>query len=298
MTFKPLYCPDRWKGLLAILGLMALDVLCLRVALARPLDGLSYLLCVLVLASLPVIGYLFYRTMGAFTLEYWVDRDGVVVVWGPMRQVVPMGQINRVQRGAVPVTAEGPRPWHWPCPDCRPVQSDQLGLVRMYATRPLGEQVLLVTPDGSYGLSPENPQAFIDALQARFRLGVARPLRAEVRRPPLWTWELWRDWRALALISAGLLGVLVMSGALAFRFPALSSDLPLHFDVNGIPDRIAPKSDLIVLPVIGLLTWIVNLAIGVWVYRRNQRQGAYLLWAGAAVVQVVIGLALLNLMRW
>ncbi len=298
MTFKPCYCADRWKGLLAILGLVAVDALFLRIALGRPLDGVSYVLVVLALASLPVAGYLVYRTAGAFTLEYWVDRDRVTVVWGPTRQIVPMGQIQRVQRGATPAAEDRPQPWHWPCPDCRPLQCQQLGVVRMYATRPLPEQVLLVTPDGSYGLSPANPQAFIDALQERYQLGIARWVPEEVQRPPLWTWELWRDWRALALIGAGLLGVLSMAGALCFRFPVLSSDLPMHFDVTGMPDRIAPKSGLLMLPVIGFLTWIVNLALGVWVYRRGQRQGAYLLWAGAVVVQIIIGLALFNLMRW
>jgi hypothetical protein len=300
MTFKPLYCSDRWKGLLAVLGLALLDVLLLRVVTSRPVDGASYILGLLVLASVPVMVYLLYRTVGAFTLEYWVDRDAVTVVWGPSRQVVPMAEIQRVQRGATPpadVHAR-PRPWHWPCPDCRQVLNPQLGVVRMYATRSLVEQVVLVTPGANFGISPADPQGFIEALQERYRLGVARPLRAEIQRPPLWTWELWRDWRALALIGAGLLGVLAMFGALCFRFPVLSSDLPLHFDVNGLPDRIAPKAGLFALPFIGLLLWAVNLVAGILVYRRGQRQGAYILWAGALAVQVILGLALFNLMRW
>ncbi len=69
-----------------------------------------------------------------------------------------------------------------------------------------------------------------------------------------------------------------MFGMLTFRFPDLSSDLPLHFDVNGLPDRIAPKSGLFALPLIGLLAWLGNLTAGVWIYRRLQRYGAYLLW--------------------
>ena len=67
-------------------------------------------------------------------------------------------------------------------------------------------------------------------------------------RPPLWTWPLWRDRSALFLMVAGLFGMLVMFAVLCFRYPALSSDLPLHFDVTGMPDRIAPKSGLFGLP--------------------------------------------------
>ena len=252
-----------------------------------------------VLASLLVAGYLAYRTSGAFTLQYWVDRDAVTLVWGPTRQVVPIGQIERIQRG-LPGRAHSPaRPWHWPCPHRRRYYCDGAGIVNAYASRPLAEQIILVTPEESYGISPLDPDGFIAALQERYALGVARPLRAELQRPPLWTWRLWRDRSALLLIGRiGLVGVLVMFGVFCFRLPVLSSDLPLHFDVNGLPDRIAPKSGLIALPAIGLLAWVINLVAGVVVYRRVQRHGAYLLWAGAVVVQVIAGLALFNIMRW
>ncbi len=297
MTFKPCYSSDRWKGLLSVLGLLFLDAILARIVLTRTLDGASFVLALFVLASVPVVGFLIHRTAGAFNLQYWVDRDGVTVVWGPTRQIVPMAEIERIQRGAAARTEEQPRPWDWPCPECRPVAST-LGVVRSYATRPLAEQLILVTPHGNYGISPADPDAFLAALQARFRLGVARSVKAELRWPPLWTWPLWSDWRAMALIGLGLLGVVAMFGALAFRFPALSSDLPLHFDINGLPDRIAPKSGLVALPLIGFVAWTANLAGGVWIYRQVQRQGAYLLWAGAIAVQLIVGLALLNLMRW
>jgi hypothetical protein len=172
------------------------------------------------------------------------------------------------------------------------------GVVISYATRPPTEQLLLVGDSVSYGLSPADPDRFLAALQARYALGTARPLKAELRRPPFWTWPLWQDITALALIGAGLLGLLLMFGLLCFRFPGLSADLPLHFDVNGIPDRIAPKSGLFALPMIGLVTWAFNLIAGVWLYRRVQRAGAYLLWGGALIVQGIAGLALFNLMRW
>jgi hypothetical protein len=72
----------------------------------------------------------------------------------------------------------------------------------------------------------------------------------------------------------------------------------MHFDVAGLPDRIAPKSELFMLPVIGLVVWVLNTGMGVWLYRHVQRGGAYLLWFGALAVQGIAGLALFNLMRW
>jgi hypothetical protein len=297
MSFKCAPCSDRWHGVLAIVGLLALDALLVWRILARPLDGWSFVLALWLLASACAVAYLGYRTVGSFTMEYWVDRDAVTLAWGPTRQIVPMGQIKRIQRGAGQLSDRA-RPWHWPCSDRRRVNCANLGMLNSYATCPPARQVILVTDGESYGLSPADPDGFLRALQQRYALGLARPLQTELRRPPLWTWPLWRDRTALFLVGAGLVAVFLLFGVLSFRFPGLSSDLPLHFDVNGAPDRIAPKVGLFSLPVIGLLSWVFDLAAGIWTYRRVQRGAAYLLWGGALVVQVVAGLALYDLMRW
>jgi hypothetical protein len=279
MTFKPLSRPDRWHALLLILGLLLLDLLLVRAG------------------SLLVAGYLGYRTVGAFTLEYWVDRDGVTLVWGVTRQIIPMTAIRRVQRGDVPVGLDRLRVWHWPYTERRRLWGAEVGVVSSYATRPLTEQMILVTEGESYGISPADPAKFLAAIQSRYALGIARPKRAELQRPPLWTWRLWRDRVAQVLIVAGLAGVLFMFGILAFRYPSLPADVPLHFDVNGIPDRIDIKSGLFALPFIGMIIWLVDLVAGIWLYRRYQLGAAYLLWGGALIVQAIAALALLSLIR-
>lgn len=298
MSFKPFPCPDRWRGILAMLGLAALDVVFFFWLIGRQVDGLSFLLALTILVSLLFIAYIGYRTAGTFTLEYWVDRDRVTLVWGATRQTVPMGEILRVLHGTDARPRQKPRLWHWPCRFRRRFISDKLGVINAYATRPLDEQIILVTAAENYGLSPTDPQGFLDALQQRFALGVARPLTPTLQRPPLWTWPLWRDRSALWVLGLGLLGVVLMFGALCFRYPSLSADLPLHFDVTGLPDRIAAKSGLFALPLIGLVTWVFNTATGVWLYRHVQHGAAYLLWGGALVVQGIAALALFILMQW
>lgn len=298
MTFKPISYPGRWYGPLAMLALVFLDVFMVRALLDRPVDGIGFILALAVLASVLVFLYLGYRTICTFTLEYWVDRDGITVVWGPTRQVVPIGQIERIVVQPDVSAAQGPSPWHWPCPNRRRMRTSGLGLVNSYGTRPLNEQVVLVTNGESYAVSPSDSRGFVQALQERYRLGANRILDPELKRPPLWTWPLWSDRVALFLMAAGLIGVLVMFGALCFRFPDLSSDLPVHFDVSGLPDRIAGKTELFTLPFIGLAVWLFNTAVGVWLYRHVQHGAAYLLWFGALAVQGIAGLALFNLMRW
>lgn len=297
MSFKPVSASDRWYGLLAILALLALAGAFSLLIFSRPVDGASFLLALAGLICLAVGAYIGQRTFNVFTLEYWVDRDAVTLVWGTARHIVPLAQIERIITAPQDQPAHPARPWHWPCPARRRIEYPELGVVNAYATQPLAEQIVLVTADESFSLSPSDPQGFLQALQERFALG-GRMLQAELRRPPIWTWPLWRDRFALLLIGAGLLGVLVMFGALCFRYPALSADLPLHFDIDGLPDRIAPKSGLFTLPVIGMLIWFLNTTVGVWLYRRVQQGAAYLLWGGALAVQGIAGLALFNLMRW
>ncbi len=298
MSFKPISSADRWYGLLFVVGLALAVVGLVKLVLARPVDGLSFVLSLMALGCVALIGYIGYRIIGAFSLHYWVDRNAVTLIWGATRQVVPLGQIQRIVAGINSVATPAPQLWHWPCPHRRRLRSPEWGIVNAYATRPLAEQVILVTATESYGLSPRESGEFIAALQERFALGPARAMTAELVRPPVWTWPLWRDWGAILLVGAGLLGVLVMFGVLSFRFPIISADIPLHFDVNGMPDRIASKDGLFALPVIGLMTWLFNTFTGIWLYRRVQRGAAYLLWGGALVVQGVMGLALFNLMRW
>lgn len=299
MTFKPHVCEDRWHGLLAIAGLLLLDVGAVRLVADRPVDGISFVLVLWVLGSLLAAVYIGYRTLGALTLEYWVDRDAVTLVWGLSRQIVPVASIERIMIGTQAQALTRPKPWHWPCRERRRLLCDRgLDVVNAYATRPLADQVILETSAENYSLSPADPEGFVTALQSCYALGPARRLQAHIERPPIWTWPLWRDRVALALIGMGLLSVILMFGLLCFRFPYLSSDLPLHFDANGLPDRIESKSGLFALPIIGLLTWGFNLIAGIVLYRRVQRGAAYLLWGGAVIVAGIAGLALINLMRW
>ena len=149
---------------------------------------------------------------------------------------------SRIVQGTSAQAPTSPQLWHWPCIYRRRVQyGNELGTVNAYATRPPAEQIFLTTSRKTFSLSPVDAAGFIATLQERYALGAARQVQMEIQRPPLWTWSLWRDKVALFLIGAGLLGVVLLFGMLSFRFPYLSSDLPLHFDVNGVPTGILIK---------------------------------------------------------
>jgi len=294
VTFKPLRSHQGWYGLLSCLGLLAGDTLLLVTLARRPINGLSFIRGFMVLLSLPLLCYLVYRTWGCFTLKYRVSRDGVTIVWGPMRQVVPMAQVVRMVHGGGGMAKQGW--WHWPGPHASVRGEGPLGHWVSFASRRPAEQLLLVTADGVVGISPAGAERFVQVVQERHLLGPARHLSAEPKWPRPWGWRFWQDRVGQGLLLAGLALVLVLFGFLAFRFPTLPEQVVLHFDSAGQPDRVGARQGLFLLPLIGLLAWGVNAVWGIAIYRR-QRLAAYLLWGGAIAVQIIGGLALASLIR-
>lgn len=294
MTFKSAVAVDGWRGAAVCGGIVLLIVLLLAWLTRRPVSGFSFVLALLILVAIPLLVYLGFRTLSSLLMEYWVDRDGVTVVWGPMREIIPIGSIERIQRGGF-AGLQG-RWWEWPNPYLTEGAAGGLGPIHSLATRPAAEQVVLFTDQAAYALSPRAPDEFITALQARHKLGPARLLKPERRWPSPWQWDIWRDRLALVLLGLAALLNLVLFGYLCFRYPQLPADLPLHFDAQGQVDRYGSPASLFVLPLIGLGALVINGLWGGALYRRH-RAGAYLLWGGALVVQFLVAVALINLVR-
>ena len=96
------------------------------------------------------------------------------------------------------------------------------------------------------------------------------------------------------LLAAALAVNLAMFGYLAVRFDALPDNLPLHFDVSGLPDRIEAKTSIFGLAIIGLIVFVVNTALGVLAHRQ-QRAAALLLAVSALLIQILMWFAVINI---
>jgi hypothetical protein len=165
-----------------------------------------------------------------------------------------------------------------------------IGRTRFLATRPLAEQLLLVTPGQAFAISPDDPDGFKDSFESRQKLGPNRLLEQTVRRARWLTLPLWTDQTAWVLLGAAVVVNLGLFGYLCLRFPGLDFQLPLHFNSMGQADRISTKIELFALPIIGLITLGTNLGLGLLLYWR-ERAGSYLLWGAAAAVQALFWLA-------
>jgi hypothetical protein len=288
-------------SLLLIGPILALDLWLFNLLIsqsirAEQINLLTFLMGLFIVLSVPLLCVLVYQMVSWLTLRYYLDRNGVVVRWAGKEQIIPIRQIERIvpgqQLGNTVVRRRGLR---WPGHERGVGLVPGIGVTRFLATRPLSEQLLLVTPGQAFGISPAAPEEFLKAFEARRQLGPNRLLEQQVRRARLLTWPLWTDQTAWVLLGAAAVINLGLFGYLSIRFPGLDIQLPLHFNRLGEADRIGTKIELFALPIIGLIILGTNLALGLVLYRR-ERAGSYMLWGASAAVQALFWLAVFSIL--
>jgi hypothetical protein len=284
-------------GLVAALDGWLLNWLVDHSIRTQQITFLSFLAGLVVLLSVPLLLFLTYQAVSCATLRYRLDRNGVVARWGGTEQVIPIRDVQRIIHGQhLGDTIVRRRGLHWPGHERGEGQVPGVGRTRFLATRPLSGQLLLVTPGLAFAISPRHPEEFVKAYEARRDLGPNRLLELETHHVPWFTWRIWTDQTAQVLLGAAIAINLGLFGYLCARFPNLDLQLPLHFNNQGLADRIGTKAELFTLPIIGLIILGTNLALGLALYRR-ERAGSYLLWGAAAATQALFWLATLSIIR-
>ncbi|MCS6847808.1 MAG: PH domain-containing protein [Anaerolineae bacterium] len=264
-------------------------------AVLVPLSGFTFLFAISAIALLALAAWLGYQTYQLAYASYSLDRNAFVIRWGALREVVPMGDVQRV------IAAEevadklrllrAPLPGWWFGAGSHPA----LGKVRFYATEPPERQIIVVTPECSYAVSPYDDEAFVDAFRIRLEMRPTQNVAHARLLPGFANWRIWRDKTALTLLILAIALNLALFGFSAMRFPAAPAQIALHFDASGSVDRLGEKSQLFVPPVLGLLTLAVSLIVGLVLYRKGETLAAFMLWGGSAATQLLFFVAALTL---
>ncbi|MEJ2211668.1 MAG: PH domain-containing protein [Anaerolineae bacterium] len=286
MTRRAAFSVGAPLGLLFIALILAVDGWLLAWLIndsLRPqeINFVSYLVGLIVLASLPILVALVYQVVSCLTLRYHLDRNGVVPI-RDIQQVVPGHELKNP-----PVRRRGLR---WPGHERGAGMVPGIGRTRFLATRGLAQQLLLVTPGLAFAISPDDLGGFMQGLAVRRELGPNRLLERALHKARPLTWSIWRDETAWVLLGAAVAINLALFGYLSARFPGLDFQLPLHFNNLGQADRIGVKMELFALPIIGIIILGTNLVLGLALYRR-ERAGSYLLWGAATAAQALFWLA-------
>ncbi|HEY72745.1 MAG TPA: DUF1648 domain-containing protein [Thermoflexia bacterium] len=292
---------DKTRGLSVGLGLMTIIILVdagliLLVADQQTVNTGTFIVGLAILFSLGLLALLGYWLYGLAHSSYTLDRNALVIRWGPVEHVIPSEEIERVLtgneiEGRIRLHSGGVWPGHY-------VGSGEVpgeGPTLFYSTAPPQDQVYVVTSDLIFGISPADREVFVESFHERWGMGPTQAVEQSSRRPGFLTWDIWQDRLSLGLLATGLLVLLALVGLLCYQFPTLPLLVPLHFDVTGAPDRLGPRGQIFTIPLIGFLVLLLNLLLGGMAYRR-ERMVSRLLWGGATLVQALTWVAALGIL--
>jgi membrane protein YdbS with pleckstrin-like domain len=284
------------SGAIACVVAGLIGFLCLVLAALIPPTLFSLLLIALAVAAFVATAWMIWTMRGLNALSYSLDRNSFVIRHGNAREIIPMAEVQRlipaldVEDGArirrFPLTD-----W-WVCDGTHPA----LGPIRFYATGPLENQSIIVTPDVSFGVSPFDLEAFDEAFETRLAMRPTQEVAFARITPGLRSSPLWGDRMARLLVGLGVL-VFVLLLAVAFGgYAGLPRSIPLHFNNAGQVDRFGSASSVFGLAAIAFGALAGNTILGALLFRANERLAGYLAWGGGIVVQIFFGVAAATVM--
>jgi len=295
MSFQPYPSYSRFVALAAAVLSGAVAALLLNNLLQQNTPPQLFTRSVGVLAALLATGAALYWALVATRLTYHINRNGVIIQWGWGQQRIPFTAIENITPGQT--MAQTPAFKGLNLGGLRVGRGDLAGYGRLKfrTTAPLEQSLLVVTTHNeSFVISPQAPEAFIKAWQARQELGPTQQWMLQVRRQWPLNIPVLNDPLTGWLVAAAGLLCLALLGYVSVQYPDLPGALPVHFDNLGRADRIASKSTLFILPTVGALVWAANGWLGAFVYH-FEKLGAYFLWGSAVVMQICLWVAVLTI---
>lgn len=294
-----------WIGLAAIGGGLLLEVVLVWLV-ARTWPGPAAAMLTMVAVALIVPWFvLAYWVWGFFSLRYELSRDGITIRWAANHLSIPMLDITHILSGRP--FLEPVRGVRWPGyevgrtrislgdREAEPQERDAL----VYATADTDRQIVVVTNDLAYVLTPDDTSAFVREFKLRRRLGSVRELPGATEPSPWGRLTVFRDALGLRLVVVGLVVSALAFAWLIWHYPELPAEVSLVFrfdptQAQGVASATSPLSSAWWLPVIGTATLALNTVLAVAVHQRTE-VGSRLLILGAILVQVAVFVVLLKM---
>lgn len=239
-------------------------------------------------------GFPVYWGAALFSLRYVFDRNRLVIHWGLTQEIVPMNRITAV-RPWRPEERLVERGLRWPGCHRGASRSEELGLVRYFATAGRRSQVLVCTPEETFVLSPRDAERFVREVELRRELGVTQQFARATRHGAILGLGIWRERPLWLLLVVALVANVALWGLLCYRYPALAAHgfLTIRYreiveegQRRIIPEVIGRPVDLFRLPAFGLFLLGGNVVLAAWLHR-DHRLLTYILGATAVLVQLL-----------
>jgi hypothetical protein len=278
--------PDRRFGLfvhiLIITVLAAISILGfvnLPISRVGPQFVLNLLVGLLAASPVPFLAYRAYALLRA---DYYIDRDSLAMLWGLRVEDIPLTDIEWVRpasdlerplllpRLRLPGAILGTR------------RHPDLGLVEFIASSSRN-MILIATSKRIFAISPQNAAGLVHTFARATEMGSLMPTEPKSVYPSFIITQAWESPLARFLWISGVLlnlGLILWVGIL---IPSLS-EIPLGFDPFGAPTETAASTQLILLPLVSALMFIIGLSAGLSFYRWDrQRPLAFIVWASSTL---------------
>lgn len=290
--------PSRRLGLLIHIGIIAVlaaisifGFVNLSRAPVGPLFVLNLLMALLAFAPIPFLGYRAYALLRA---DYYIDRDSLAILWGLRVEDVPLTDIEWVRpasdlsnpllmpRLRLPGAVLGTR------------RHPDLGLVEFIASSSKN-LILIATSKRIFAISPNNPGALVQTFARATEMGSLTPAEPKSIYPSFIITQAWESPIARFLWISGLLLNLGLVAWVGILIPSLSQ-VPFGFNTFGVTTETAPSTQLILLPLISAVMFVVGVTAGLYFYRWDrQRPLAFIMWVSSTLCALLFLMAVLFL---
>ncbi|HNT74783.1 MAG TPA: PH domain-containing protein [Anaerolineae bacterium] len=282
-------------GLGIVIVLLATTVMLLVWNVTRPVSIWTFVMGVTAVGALGFAIYLIAQLWGLINASYEMDRNAVVIHWGPIHYQIPMASVRAVFSGAEVKSLRMRFGLRWPGYYVGFGEDKDIGPILFYATRPLAQQVIVRTEGMAYAISPHDLAEFLQAFKERLEMGPTQEIEEVSQHPSFLDWEIWHDRMGMPSLTGSLLWLILLVGLLCWRYPYLPAEIALRFTPNGEPLLRAPASRIFYFALMGVSLWAINGGLGLLLYRRA-RIAAYFLWGGLLAVLSGLWIAVITVL--
>lgn len=244
-------------------------------------------------------------TIGFFRLRYRFEANGLWVGWMGGSELIAYDRVDSIFAGHRLGQAMRVRGLNWPGFHAGVGRTRTMGFIRYFVTTgDLDQIVLIVTPDVTVAISPDDLSGFRRALIERLEaaeesgLPTAAATTATVESEPAAPASPLRDLMLPAMLLSAI-ALLALTIVLIFvRWPGVPELLPMQFRWEGVELQVVAygqREDIFRLPGIGAAILIANLGIGLSIYAR-ERAAARMLWSVSVIVQILVLVATARLL--
>ncbi|MDT3698867.1 MAG: PH domain-containing protein [Thermincola sp.] len=221
-----------------------------------------------------VLGIFGYLAWTAKNLTYEINKENMTIKWAFNRKTIPLTSIKGINRvvgnsatKVVGASLPGLHIGSFTSPTGK-------GSINLFATRLWGEILLIRTKWELIGITPENPEEYLEELSAKVPGLNSDGLAGLDHNPaPFSPWQAKHFLAVMGLTAATIIGTGIY---LLKTIPALPAKIPMHYDFYGQVNRYGSPSELWVIYGIGvgIVAFMIILMSTVV---RNNRTSAYLM---------------------